>query len=76
MKCVDRAERIRRARELIEHEVPQSLVDLLIRRCNLVGDPEAALRIAEDCCTAFGWGLEQSNAQTKELSAFFAQRAQ
>jgi len=74
-KCSERDERIRRAREIIDSEAPNSLVDLLVRRCNLVGDPEAAQRIAEDCCTAFGWGDEQSDVQIKELSAFFTQRA-
>jgi len=70
MSCTDRAERIRRARGLIEHEAPQSLVDLLIRRCNLISDPDAAKSIALDCCTAFGWSSEQSNVQIRVLSAF------
>jgi glycerol-3-phosphate dehydrogenase len=75
MSCTDRAERLRRARTLIEDEAPQSLTDLLIRRSNLVGDAGAAMSIAEDCCTAFGWDSEQSNLQINELSAFYEQRA-
>lgn len=68
--CSDRVERIRRARVLIDNEAPQSLVDLIIRRCDMVGDPDAAMSIAFDCCTAFGWSSEQSNVQMKELSTF------
>jgi len=68
--CSDRVERIRRARVLIDNEAPQSLVDLIIRRCDMVGDPDAAMSIAFDCCTAFGWSSEQSNVQMEELSTF------
>jgi glycerol-3-phosphate dehydrogenase len=69
LRCRDRPARIRRARELIENEAPQSLADLLIRRSNLVGDADAAMSIASDCCAAFGWGPEESDVKTKELSA-------
>lgn len=66
-KCPERVERIRRARVLVETEAPLSLEDLLIRRSNLAFDPAAALAIAEDCCSAFDWDLEESVAQIEQL---------
>ena len=69
-RCRDRSERIRKAKTIIDSEAPQSLVDLLIRRCNMVGDPEAALSIAQDCCSAFGWNANESAAQMEDLSGF------
>lgn len=69
--CPERNERIRRAKTIIEREAPQSLVDLLVRRCNMVGDPDAALSIARDCCSAFEWSAGESNAQIEDLSQFF-----
>lgn len=69
--CSDRSEVILRAKALVDNEAPQSLVDLLIRRSNLVGDPESALRVAEDCCTAFGWDADESNSQIARLTEFF-----
>ena len=69
-KCGERAERIRRAREIIDNEAPNSLVDLLIRRCNLVGDPDTALSIAPDCCSAFDWSADESISQIADLAEF------
>ena len=69
-KCGERAERIRRAREIIDNEAPNSLVDLLIRRCNLVGDPDTALSIAPDCCSAFDWSADESISQIAGLAEF------
>jgi glycerol-3-phosphate dehydrogenase len=68
--CGERRERIRRAKSIIDSEAPQSLVDLLIRRCNMVGDPDAALSVAQDCCSAFGWNADESAAQIADLSDF------
>ena len=70
--CLDRNERIRRARRMIEAEAPQSLEDLLIRRSNLVFDPDAALAIADDCCTAFGWDSVKSATQINRLKTSLA----
>jgi glycerol-3-phosphate dehydrogenase len=73
--CPDTGERVRRARGLIETEAPQTLEDLLIRRSNLVFDPGAALAIADDCCTAFGWNSVKSAAQIDHLKTSLTQAA-
>ena len=66
-KCPERAERIRRARALVETEAPHTLEDLLIRRSNLAFDPAAALAIAEDCCSAFDWDPRECSNQVDQL---------
>jgi glycerol-3-phosphate dehydrogenase len=53
--CTDSESRVSIASALIESESPQSLEDLLVRRSNLVSDPDNAVLVAEECCVAFGW---------------------
>lgn len=73
--CPEQPERVRRAKVLIETEAPQSLEDLLIRRGNLAFDPDAALKVAQDGCSAFAWGPDECASQIENLRASLAMAA-
>ncbi|HNP35103.1 MAG TPA: FAD-dependent oxidoreductase [Woeseiaceae bacterium] len=59
-----------RARNLIATESPQSLIDLLMHRSDLVNKPDIALELADDACSAFGWDQAKCTIETKKLEEY------
>lgn len=72
----DREKRIEIARRLIATEAPQKLEDLVIRRSNLVAEPDTAIAVAADCCSAFEWDASRRSVELESLKRSLARGAQ